>query len=77
MLHKPKKLWNPSLWASWKPFGIGEQYPNNYWEVIRAALVNMDQFPYAWEILNKGVCDGCSLGTTGMADWTLDGLHSV
>ncbi|OKH21449.1 formate dehydrogenase [Hydrococcus rivularis NIES-593] len=75
MLRKPKKAWNPSIWASWKPFGIGEQYPNNYWEVIRAALVNFDELPYAWEILNKGVCDGCSLGTTGMKDWTLDGLH--
>jgi molybdopterin-dependent oxidoreductase alpha subunit len=75
MLRKPQKLWNPSNWASWKPFGIGEQYPNNYWEVIRAGLVNLDEFPYAWEILNKGVCDGCSLGTTGMKDWTLDGLH--
>lgn len=75
MLRKPKKLWNPKIWASWKPFGIGEQYPNNYWEVIRAALVNLDELPYAWEILNQGVCDGCSLGTTGMKDWTLDGLH--
>jgi molybdopterin-dependent oxidoreductase alpha subunit len=75
MLRKPQKAWNPANWASWKPFGIGEQYPNNYWEVIRAALVNLDELPYAWEILNKGVCDGCSLGTTGMKDWTLDGLH--
>ncbi|MDJ0713785.1 MAG: FdhF/YdeP family oxidoreductase [Prochloraceae cyanobacterium] len=75
MLKKPKKLWNPSIWASWKPFGIGEEYPNNYWEVIRAGLVNFDQLPYAWRILNNGVCDGCSLGTTGMKDWTLDGIH--
>ncbi len=75
MLKKTRKLWNPSIWASWKPFGIGEQYPNNYWEVIRSGLVNLDELPYAWNILNKGVCDGCSLGTTGMKDWTLDGLH--
>ncbi|MEH1905823.1 MAG: hypothetical protein V7L04_31710 [Nostoc sp.] len=33
MLPKPKKNWTPQHWASWKPFGIGEQYPNNYWEV--------------------------------------------
>jgi molybdopterin-dependent oxidoreductase alpha subunit len=75
MLRKPQKIWNPANWASWKPFGIGEQYPNNYWEVIRAALVNLDELPYAWDILNNGVCDGCSLGTSGMKDWTLDGLH--
>ncbi|MDE5093604.1 MAG: molybdopterin-dependent oxidoreductase, partial [Trichodesmium sp. St11_bin5] len=75
MLPKPNKIWNPKIWASWKPFGIGEQYPNNYWELIRAGIENIDQLPYAWNILNKGVCDGCSLGTTGMKDWTLDGFH--
>ncbi|MGJ3253668.1 MAG: FdhF/YdeP family oxidoreductase [Elainellaceae cyanobacterium] len=75
MLQKPKKVWDPSIWASWKPFGLGEQYPNNYWEGVRAVWVNRDQWNYAWNILNNGVCDGCSLGTTGMKDWTLDGLH--
>jgi len=75
MLRQPNKGWNPSHWASLKPFGIGEQYPNNYWEVFRAAWMSRDQLPYAWEILNKGVCDGCALGTTGMKDWTVDGIH--
>lgn len=75
MLRKPKKGWTPSHWASWKPFGIGEQYPNNYWEVFRAIWLSRGNLPYAWEILNKGVCDGCALGTTGMKDWTLDGIH--
>ncbi|MBW4522963.1 MAG: FdhF/YdeP family oxidoreductase [Scytolyngbya sp. HA4215-MV1] len=75
MLRQPKKRWTPEHWASWKPFGLGEQYPNNYWEVFRAIWENLDQFPYAWEILNQGVCDGCALGTTGMKDWTQDGIH--
>ncbi|MEH2079439.1 MAG: FdhF/YdeP family oxidoreductase [Nostoc sp.] len=75
MLPKPKKYWTPSNWASWKPFGIGEQYPNNYWEVFRAIWLSRDKLPYTWNILNKGVCDGCALGTTGMKDWTLDGIH--
>ncbi|EGJ30714.1 MULTISPECIES: FdhF/YdeP family oxidoreductase [Moorena] len=75
MLRQPKKRWTPSHWANWKPFGIGEQYPNNYWEVFRAAWENRDQLSYAWDILNHGVCDGCALGTTGMKDWTLDGVH--
>lgn len=75
MLPKPKKRWTPSNWASWKPFGIGEQYPNNYWEVFRAIWLSRDQLPYAWKILNQGVCDGCALGTTGMKDWTVDGIH--
>ena len=75
MLPKPKKRWTPSHWASWKPFGIGEQYPNNYWEVFRAIWLSRHKLPYAWNILNKGVCDGCALGTTGMKDWTVDGIH--
>ncbi|MHC5764447.1 MAG: FdhF/YdeP family oxidoreductase [Nostoc sp.] len=75
MLPKPKKHWTPSNWASWKPFGIGEQYPNNYWEVFRAIWLSRGKLPYAWNILDKGVCDGCALGTTGMKDWTLDGIH--
>src|SRR4028119_154580 len=75
MLRQPKKHWTPSHWASWKPFGIGEQYPNNYWEVFRAIGENLDELPYALRILNQGVCDGCALGTTGMKDWTVDGIH--
>lgn len=75
MLRKPKKRWTPSLWASWKPFGLGEQYPNNYWEVFRAMWQSREQLPYAWRILNRGVCDGCALGTTGMQDWTQPGIH--
>lgn len=75
MLRQPKKRWTPSLWASWKPFGLGEQYPNNYWEVFRAMWHSRDQLPYAWRILNQGVCDGCALGTTGMKDWTQPGIH--
>ncbi len=75
MLPKPKNYWTPQHWASWKPFGIGEQYPNNYWEVFRAIWLSRKQLPYTWNILNQGVCDGCALGTTGMKDWTLDGIH--
>jgi molybdopterin-dependent oxidoreductase alpha subunit len=75
MLRKPKRRPTPSLWASWKPFGLGEQRPNNYREVFRAAWENRDNAPYAWRILSRGVCDGCALGTTGLRDWTLDGVH--
>ncbi len=75
MLKKPKPGWDPSLWASWKPFGIGEPHPNNYYEGWRAFWENLDELPYAWRILNQGVCDGCALGTSGMKDWTLEGIH--
>ena len=26
-------------------------------------------------ILKHGVCDGCALGTAGLRDWTLGGIH--
>ncbi|MEB3884216.1 hypothetical protein [Lyngbya sp. CCY1209] len=45
MIHAKKtgKLWNPANWASWKPFGLGEQYPNNNWEVFRGIWENRDR----------------------------------
>ncbi len=71
MAHRP----DPKLWASRRPFGIGLQRPNNYWEVVRAALRSRNHPRYAWRVLTQGVCDGCALGTSGMKDWTLDGTH--
>ena len=75
MLRKPRRRPTPSNWASWKPFGLGEQRPNNYREVARAAWENRDRAGYAWRILRDGVCDGCALGTRGLRDWTLEGVH--
>ncbi len=69
------RRWDPSLWASKKPFGIGEQRPNNYAEIWSALKENRDELGFAWRILKHGVCDGCALGTTGMKDWTLDEIH--
>jgi molybdopterin-dependent oxidoreductase alpha subunit len=43
--------------------------------VFRAARENRDAAGYAWRILTEGVCDGCALGTSGLRDWTLDGVH--
>jgi molybdopterin-dependent oxidoreductase alpha subunit len=28
-----------------------------------------------WDLLTKGVCDGCALGVAGLHDWTIDGIH--
>jgi molybdopterin-dependent oxidoreductase alpha subunit len=73
---KVVKRWRPSIWASWKPFGIGEQeHPNGFGEVFRAMAENRDRLGYAWRILNHGCCDGCSLGTKGLHDWTIPGVH--
>lgn len=75
MLRKPTKRPTPSNWASWKPFGIGETHPNNFYEVFRAGWENRDNAAYAWRILKHGCCDGCALGTKGLHDWTLEGTH--
>ena len=56
-------------------FGLGHQKPRHYREMVRVAWENRDQLPFAWRILKDGVCDGCALGTSGLTDWTLPGVH--
>jgi len=36
---------------------------------------NRDNLPYAWRILTRGVCDGCSLGPRGLRDDVIGGIH--
>lgn len=67
----PRPGWDPSLWATRVPL----THTENFQEVFRAAWENRDAAGYAWRILQDGVCDGCALGTSGMTDWTLDGVH--
>ena len=69
------KEWRPSQWVSLIPNGLGKVKPNHFKEILAAAWTNRDQLPYAWRILKKGVCDGCALGTTGMRDFTMTGIH--
>ena len=56
-------------------FGIGRQKPRHYREMAKVAWENRDQLPFAWRILRDGVCDGCALGTSGLSDWTMEGVH--
>ena len=65
----------PAHWVSLVPRNPAEQKPNHYLEMARVAWQNRDQLPFAWRILDQGTCDGCALGTTGLRDWTLDGIH--
>src|SRR5918996_5013136 len=67
-LRKPRRRWTPSNWASWKPFGIGEQRPNNYAEVFRAGWENRDQARYAMRILREGVRVGWDAALDLVAD---------
>jgi molybdopterin-dependent oxidoreductase alpha subunit len=44
--------------------------------MLRVLWQNRDNLPWAWKVLNEGVCDGCALGTSGLRDWTIDdGRH--
>lgn len=56
-------------------FGLDQQKPRHYRDMVRILWENRDQLPYAWRILRDGVCDGCALGTSGLKDWTLEGTH--
>ncbi len=69
----PMKL--PRQWHSFAPLGFGHQKPFHYVEMLRTAWTNRDQWPFAWRILRDGVCDGCALGTSGLRDWTIPGVH--
>jgi molybdopterin-dependent oxidoreductase alpha subunit len=70
-VREPRGGWDNDLWATSVPL----QHLDNFGEVFRALWENRDNLPYAYRILNEGVCDGCALGTTGMRDWTIDGVH--
>ncbi len=65
----------PDYLVGWKPFGLGEQRPNNYLEIWKAAVENRGDAPRAMRIMREGVCDGCALGTSGLKDWTIPGIH--
>jgi molybdopterin-dependent oxidoreductase alpha subunit len=62
-------------WVSLVPYGLHEQHPNAFKDIAETIWENRDQLGFAWRILNNGCCDGCSLGTTGMHDWTMKGIH--
>jgi molybdopterin-dependent oxidoreductase alpha subunit len=69
------KSWNRANWAGLAPNGIGQTKPNHYLEMARVVWRNRDQLPFAYRILTQGVCDGCALGTSGVRDYTMDGVH--
>src|SRR2546422_8365885 len=57
------------------PNGLGEVKPHHFLEMARTAWQNKAHPRFAWRILRKGVCDGCALGTTGLRDFTMTGVH--
>ena len=65
----------PKNWVSLVPYGLHQQHPNAYRDMAEVAWENRDSLAYAWRILRDGCCDGCALGTTGLHDWTMKGIH--
>ena len=61
--------------AGASPFGIGHTKPHHFLEIVRTAWRNKHAPLYTWRVLRDGVCDGCALGTTGLRDFTMDGVH--
>ena len=58
------------------PFGPKRHpRPRPFLEMAQVVWENRDNLPYAWRILNHGVCDGCSLGPRGLRDDVISGVH--
>ncbi len=57
------------------PFGLGQDKPAHFRDMMKIVWKNKDNLPYAWQVLSRGVCDGCALGVAGFHDWTIDGTH--
>jgi len=54
---------------------VGRTKPHHYVEIAKTIWQNKHAPLFTWRILRDGVCDGCALGTTGMRDFTMDGVH--
>ncbi|MFM7508471.1 MAG: FdhF/YdeP family oxidoreductase [Actinomycetota bacterium] len=66
---------HPDLWAGLSPNGVGRQKPHHYRDMFRIAREHSGHPQLAWNLLTRGVCDGCALGVAGLHDWTIDGVH--
>ena len=69
------KGWDRKQWVSLVPYGVNQSHPNAYKDILRCVAQNRDNLGYAWRILRDGCCDGCALGTSGLHDWTMKGIH--
>src|SRR5216117_255535 len=57
------------------PFGLGQVKPKHFRDMAKVVWKNRDNLPYAFQVLRRGVCDGCALGVAGFHDWTIRGVH--
>lgn len=61
--------------SKWVPFGLGEVKPKHFRDMGGILWKNRDNLGYAYQVITKGVCDGCALGVAGLHDWTISGPH--
>jgi molybdopterin-dependent oxidoreductase alpha subunit len=54
---------------------VSQSKPRRYRDMLGVVWENRKELPYAWNVLNHGVCDGCSLGPYGLRDNVIDGVH--
>ncbi len=58
------------------PFGLDHRTSlHSFRDLLGALWENKRDLSYAWSILTRGVCDGCSLGSHGLRDDVVGGLH--
>src|ERR1019366_9550941 len=70
---KAKKV-SKRNWVSIVPYGLNQQHPNNYRDILESVWENRDSLAYAHRILRDGCCDGCSLGPSDMQECTMKGI---
>jgi len=74
MTHRIRRTWAQKALRA-VPFGLGQTKPHHFRDMARTVWDNRDNLGHAWQVLSRGVCDGCALGTAGLHDWTVDGVH--
>ena len=59
------------------PLGLAARKPRHFREMAAAVWENRDALGYAWQVLSRGVCDGCALGVAGLRDCTAQALAAT
>ncbi len=67
--------WPYDTASAWPCFGLGAQKPRHYREMVEGRLGEPRPAAVCLAHPERGVCDGCALGTSGLSDWTLPGTH--
>lgn len=69
------RLGSRRAFASWVPFGLGHPGSSQLPVIARAAWAGRHASRFALDVLRHGVCGTCELGTDGLRDDAVDGVH--